>query len=64
MSVLPGGGARYVPARVHQDAEAVAGGLMTLHWFVEPSLSAVWYKHSVVLVLPRLFQGRLPFLVT
>lgn len=63
-SLPPGGGPRYGPPGVHQHTPAVAGGGVALDRLVQSSLGTVWYEYSIVLVLPRLFLGRLLLLVT
>lgn len=62
--LLPGGGSWYWPSGVHQHTPTVPSVRVALDGLVEASLSAVWDKHSVVLVLPRLFLGRLLLLIT
>lgn len=63
-SPSPGGGPWYGPSRVHQHTPAVSCWGVTLHRFVEPSLSTVWNKHRVILVLPCLLLRWLLLLVT
>lgn len=63
-AALPGGRAGDGAPSVHQDAPAVAGGGVTLHWLVEAAVGALGDHHVVVLGLPGLFQGRLLLLVT
>ena len=61
---LPGGGAGDGAAGVHQHAPAVASGLVALHWLIQPPGGALWDDNALSGILPGLFQGTLPLLVT
>lgn len=63
LQLLPSGSTGQRAAGVHQDAPAVSGGLVALHWFVEPSRSALGDDDTLAGVLPGLLQRALSFLV-
>lgn len=61
---LPRGGSRQRAPRVHQHTPAVASGLVALHRLVEPPGGALGDDNALPGILPGLFQGALPLLVT
>lgn len=61
---LPCGGPRQRTPGVYQHTPAVASGLVALHWFIEPPGCTLGNHNALAGVLPGLFQGTLPLLVT
>lgn len=61
---LPCGGPGQWAPCVHQHTPAVASGLVTLHWLVESPGGALRDDNALTGILPGLFQGALPLLVT
>lgn len=61
---VPRGGPRQRSPRVHQHTPAVASGLVALHWLIEAPRGTLWDDNALTRILPGLFQGTLPLLVT
>lgn len=61
---IPRGGPRQRSPRVHQHTPAVASGLVALHWLIEAPRGTLWDDNALTRILPGLFQGTLPLLVT
>lgn len=61
---IPCGGPRQWAPRVHQHTPAVASGLVALHWLIEAPRGTLGDYNALTRILPGLFQGTLPLLVT